>query len=230
MIFADRYNLNIIRHMKNKWLIITAIAFFLIISTNNFWEGLLGLLALPVFLLLGIFYLILLINFIRHFVFASKEKFADKHRVLILCFLLFVLSIVAIKPYGMINFDNLQGKDVLIAQQEAVANCTTTIKLNEGGRFVIRDICFGVTDIRGKYTIKNDTIYFDYGKTKRRRGSYYAFAVPQDLNVTSDKYIGTLMMFSDKTDTVGYPLRIIKYEIKKRPIAPSKPQQDQASQ
>lgn len=199
--------------MKDFWLLITAILFFIVISTNNFWEGLLGLWTYPAFILLGIIYLILLIYFIRQFVIAAKNKFADKHRVLILSVLLFVLSIVMIKPYGMINFDNLMGKDLLIAQQEGAANSTTTIKLKKSGRFLMRYISFGVTDVRGKYSIENDTIYFDYGKNQQQRTNYYEFAVISDQKKPSDQYIGTIKMYISKTDTIGYPLRIIKNEI-----------------
>ncbi len=199
-------------NMKDFWPLITAIAFFIVISTNNFWEGLLGFWTFPAFLLLGIIYLILLIYFIRQFVIAAKEKFADKHRVLILSVLLFVLSIVVIKPYGMINFDNLMGRDLLIAQQEGAANCTTTIKLKKGGRFLMRYICFGVTDVRGKYSIENDTIYFEYGKNQQQRTKHYEFAVIEEQNNPSDGYIGTISLFINKTDTIGYPLRIIKKE------------------
>jgi hypothetical protein len=95
--------------MKHKGLIITTIAFFLAVNTTYFWEGKLGLFAMPAFLILVLFYLGLAIALLRQLYFAFKEKFADKLRLVTLGLITTVLCLTFIFPFGIITFDRLSG-------------------------------------------------------------------------------------------------------------------------
>ena len=87
-----------------------------------------------------------------------------------------MLFIIFLKPNGIINFDRIRGKDLLIAQAEGAANCMTTFKLKNNNKFVERTICFGVTEISGTYYLKGDTIIFNSVKLNRYENEYYKFA------------------------------------------------------
>ncbi len=201
--------------MKQKGLFIATILFFLIVNTNYFWEGKLDFFAFPVDLLLVIAYLILGFLLLRQLFFAFKEKFKNKQRLLIIGTLVIILTMTFLKPNGLINFDKLQGKDLLVAEREGAANCMTTLKLKDNNTFIERTVCFGVMETKGNYELKGDTIFFkDIGLVRHESG-HYKFAVIQKSDSVKSKYLGNLVMYKSYSDTIKRELWITKNELTK---------------
>ncbi len=203
--------------MKRKALTITAIVFFLIVNTNYFWESKLGYIAFPAFIVLTIVYLVLLAGLIGQIYASIKEKFNNRQRLFNIVLLLAVLGLTFLFPGGLINFEFLEGKDLLIAQREGSANCTTTFKLKQNNKFIERRICFGVTEIKGDYKIKDDTIFFSNVELGRDEDEFYAYAVFKELNSNNKKLLGELVRFKNYSDTTGHELWITKNELTSQP-------------
>ena len=201
--------------MKQKGLFITTILFFLIINTNYYWEGKLGFFAFPTFLLLVIVYLVLAFLLLRQLFFVFRENFINKQRLVIIGTLMVVLTVSLLKPNGLINFDKLQGKDLLVAEREGAANCMTTLKLKENNTFTERTVCFGVMEIKGNYELKGDTIFFKNIGFVRYESDYYKFAVIQKSDGEKTKYLGDIVMYKSYSDTAGRELWITKNELTK---------------
>lgn len=201
--------------MKNKGLLITTIIFFLTVNTTYYWEGKLGLLAFPAFLVLVAIYLGLAIALVRELYLAVREKLVDKSRLLLIGLLTIVLALTFIKPFGLVNFDKLEGDNILIAEREGAANCMTTLKLKDDFTFIERNVCFGVTEIKGNYHLQNDTIYFDNVSVGRHENEFYKFAVVKPSKFDNSKILGDLIRYKDLTDTVGHELWITKNELNK---------------
>jgi hypothetical protein len=204
--------------MRNKGLIITTLIFFLLVNTTYFWEGKLGLIAFPAFLILVVVYIGLVIGFIRQLYFAIREKFNNKQRLLVLTILTVVITLTFFRPHGFIDFDKLQGDDLLVASREGGGNCTTTLKLKENNQFIERSVCFGVTEIKGTYEIKNDTIYFKNVELGRHENEFYKFAVIRQSKFSNKKNVFDLVRFENYTDTIGNELWITKNELNKLSI------------
>ena len=202
--------------MKNKGLIITIIVFFLLVNTTYYWEGKLGIFAMPAFLILLVVFVGLGVAMLRQLYFAFKEKFKDKHRILTIGILTTVLSLAFFKPFGLIDFDKFEGKDILIAQREGAANCMTTFKLKEDNKFTERSVCFGVTEIKGNYKIENDTIYFENVELGRHENEFYKFAVIRPSKFNNDNKHFDLVRYKDFNDTTGHELWIIKNDLHKQ--------------
>lgn len=137
--------------MKNKGLIITTIIFFLTVNTTYYWEGKLGFFKFPAFLILFAIYLALGVALEMQLHLAIQEKLVNKRRHILIGFLTFVLILTFFKPFGIINFDKLEGKNVLVAQREGAANCMTTFKLKNDFTFKELNVCFGVSKVNGTY-------------------------------------------------------------------------------
>ncbi len=170
---------------------------------------------MPITLLLVIVYFGLGIALIRQIYLAVKDKQKDKSRLLLIGFLILVLTLTFIKPFGLINFDELEGKDILIAQREGAANCMTTLKLKDNYTFRERIVCFSVTEIKGTYHFQNDTIYFDNNEISRDEKDFYRFAVIRPSKYYSNKKYFDLTRYKNLTDTVGHNLTITKNELNK---------------
>jgi hypothetical protein len=127
--------------LKSKGIIITTIVFFLLVNTTYYWEGKLGLFAIPAFMLLAVAALGLAIVLVRQLYFSSKEKFKQKQRLLVIGLLVSVLLLTFFWPLGIIDFDKLAGKDKLVAEREGSANCMTTLKLKEDYTFRELSVC-----------------------------------------------------------------------------------------
>ncbi len=201
--------------MKNKGLFITSVIFFLLVNTTYYWEGKLGLFAIPVFALLVAVYFGLAIALLRQIYFSVKEKFKQKHRFILIGVLTTVLLLAYLKPFGIVDFDKLEGTDILIAEREGAANCSTTLKLKDDSTFRERISCFGVSEIKGTFRVANDTIYFDNIKLGRQEEGFYKFAVIKPTKFDNSKIFGDLIRYKDLTDTVGDFLWIIKNDISK---------------
>jgi hypothetical protein len=204
--------------LKNKGLLITTIIFFLIVNTTYYWEGKLGLFAFPAFLILVIIFLGLGVALIRQIYLLVKEKFADKKQLINIGLLTLVLTLTFLKPFGLIDFDKLEGDNILIAEREGAANCMTTLKLKDNFTFTERSICFGVTETKGNYHLQNDTIYFDNVSVGRHENEFYKFAVVKPSKFDNSKIIGDLIRYKDFTDTTGHELWITKNDLNKLKI------------
>jgi hypothetical protein len=201
--------------MKNKGLIITTIIFFLTINTTYYWEAKLGIWAMPATLLLVIVYFGLGIALIRQIYFAIREKLTSKSRLLLIGLLTLVLILTFFEPFGLINFDKLEGDDILIAEREGAANCMTTLKLKDNFTFREKNVCFGVSEIKGNYHLQNDTIYFDNVELGRHENEFYKFAVVKPSKYNKDGKHFDLTRYNSLTDTVGRDLWITKNELNK---------------
>lgn len=202
--------------MKLKKLLITTITFFLLVNTTYFWEGKLGILAMLTALALIIVFLVLLIAVLKQMYLTIRERFKNKHRIILIFVMLLVLLLTVYKPNGLINFDRLEGKDLLVAVREGVAKCMTTLKLKENNKFVEREICFGIREIKGKYVIKNDTILF-YDNNLKSHNNYYKFAVftNEKSDYRGNLVKGGLRLYRNRNDTLTSELFIIKNELKR---------------
>jgi len=193
--------------LKNKRLIITAILFFIIINTTYYWEGKLGLFAMLTLLISGITWMVLAFALVREVYFAFAKKTDIKHRLTNIIILFIVLFLTWLKPDGIIDFDKLSGNDVLITQREGGGNCKTILKLKDNYTFTERSICFGVSEVKGKYYLKNDTIYFENEEAGIFKSEFYEFAV-----VRTDKSYQELILYTSRNDTIGLWLPVIKNE------------------
>lgn len=192
--------------MKYKKLILAIAAFFLVVNTSYFWESQLGFFAMLVFFVLVLAYLALVVALFRMLFVSFKEKFKDWQRVVVTAGLLVMLVVTFFKPAGVIDFDQLSGEDLLVAGNEGPANCTTTLKLKEHGIFVEKTICFGVDDVKGLYSIKNDTIFF---RNDGRNKDYYTYAILKRDGSKSR----IIVLYNGANDTIGHSLYIVKNEL-----------------
>lgn len=178
---------------------ILTLILFLTINTSYFWEGEFGLLFLIIIVIIFIIYFVLSIEFIRQLYISIKNKFSEKTRNVLLLFMFSCLTLILIKPEGLINFENLlEGENKIFAQAEGAANCTTTLKLNKDEKFIYENICFGIDRIKGEYKIKNDTVYFNSRKTLE----YEYGIIDKDENI--------IRLYRNKSDTKFYGLPILK--------------------
>ena len=185
------------------------------VNTTYYWEGKLGLFAIPAFVLLVIVYFALAITLLRQIYFSVKEKFKQKNRLVLVGLLTTVLLLTYFKPLGIFDFDKFEGTDVLVAEREGAANCLTILKLKDVYTFRERIGCFGVSEIKGTFRVVNDTIYFDNIQLGRQEESFYKYAVIKSTKFDNPKIFGDLIRFKDLTDTVGHFLWITKNELSK---------------
>ena len=175
---------------------------------------------------MGIFAMLAFLMLILYFLFLSgllagqiyrsiREKFKDKQRLVLIGVLTSVLALAFFYPNGLINFNELESDSVLVAQREGAANCMTTLKLKESGKFIERSVCFGVTETTGEYRVVGDTIYFENVDLGRDGSGFYEFAVIENEN-KKEKHLGDLVRFKNHSDTTGAPLWITKNELKKQ--------------
>ena len=199
--------------MKNKSLLNWTIAFFIIVNTSHFWEGKIGVFGMfSILILIGIFF-ILGIALVYQIVKSIQEKFVDKKRLILIGIMTLVLSTTLLKPNGLINFDRLEGKDILVAQREGGGNCLTRLKLKENQKFIKKSYCFGVSETRGKYEMKGDTVYFK-DKKGNQIEDFYEFGIIQKKDTTFTNNASTILLFdSDKEEKSNF-LLITKNEFK----------------
>lgn len=203
--------------MKRKGLITTVVIFFLLVNTTYYWEGKLGLFAMPVFLILTVVYFGLVIALIRQLYLSIKERFSNKFRLLNIGFLTAILTLTFFKPFGFIDFDKFEGENLLIARREGAANCMTTFKLKDDLTFKERNVCFGVTEIKGTYRIYNDTIYFFNVRRAKKEDIKYEFGVIEKLELYTENP-HALKLYKSKNDTIGFKYFITKNDLKVEPV------------
>ena len=117
-----------------------------------------------------------------------------------------VIGLTIYKPFGLINFDKIEGKDLLVAQREGAANCMTTLKLKENRNFVERSVCFGVDKTNGTYDLKNDTIWFS---NISRGNEFYKFGVIVELENEREE----IVLYHHVNDTMPLNLFVNKNEL-----------------
>ena len=200
--------------MKNKILLLTTFILLLIVNTTFFWEGKFGSFAMILSLILVIVYGVLIISLLYQIYLAIREKFNCKQRLISISIVAVVLILIYIRPDGIINFEKFQGNDLLIAEREGAANCYTSLKLKENKKFIEKSICFGVSEITGKYSIKGDSIFFSDVQLGRDKSEYYQFAVIKQSASENKKIIGELKRFMNYSDTLPHELWITKNELK----------------
>lgn len=201
--------------MKNKGLLITTIIFFLVVNTAYYWEGKLGFFAIPALFILAIIYLALGVALIRQIFFWIKEQFKDKTRLINIGILMAVLTLTFLKPLGLIDFDKLEGENVLVAEREGAADCRTIIKFKDNFTFKEQNICFGITETKGNYHLQNDTIYFDNVSIGRDENEFYKFAVIEPSKFNKDGKHFDLTRYKNLKDTTGHELWITKNALNK---------------
>jgi hypothetical protein len=196
--------------VKQKILLISVLIFFIIINTQYYWEAKLGLYSIPFLLILLLAYLSFIILLLRQIFLAINEKLVNNYRNGVIVVIILVLVITFFKPRGIIDFDKLNGDYVLIATREGAANCMTTLKLNKEMEFRELINCFGTSEIKGKYEIKNDTIFFKNVELGRHEKEFYEFAIIKPCKYCGNKKFFNLVRFKNKNDTVGHDLSIIE--------------------
>ena len=91
----------------------------------------------------------------------------------------------------------------------------TTFKLKKDNKFVERSVCFGVTETKGNYQLKGDTIFFSNVSLGRGDKDYYEFAIIKKSDSQNKKTLGDLIRYKNHSDTTGHELWIIKNDLTK---------------
>ena len=187
--------------MKHKTLLFITFIFFLLLNTTYYWEPMLGgwaMLSTVILLLAFIFLAIALC----YQIFLAIRKGGDKSRLILISILILVLSTTALRPGGIINFEKLEDKDLLIAGREGVANCFTILKLKENGTFYIRESCFGVDKNTGTYNINKDTVRFKFDSNLRNNKSFAFGIIKLDHN-HKGKTLGQIDFYKALNDSIA---------------------------
>lgn len=198
--------------MKKSLIIIISILYFLLFNLSRLWEKLPGLWDLILSGILFVGFLILAIVLIVQIVKMIKNKFALRIDIINSILLTTVLILTVIFPFGLIDFNKFEEPNLILAQYEGSANCTTTLKIKDSDRFIQRSICFGVDEYYGKYEIIADTIKLYYDK-KSSFDSKYAYGLILLDSIQTDKKIGKIIYYRDTLDDNPLPMRILQYDI-----------------
>lgn len=196
-------------------IIIVSLIFFVLVNTTYYWEGKMGAVAMLTTLLMIVYFVVLVILLLVQTYFAIGEKLQNKHRLFLLGLIAIVLTLTVFFPNGIVNFEKIESDIVFIAQREGVASSMTTLKLREDKTFKNRVVCFGIDETTGMYEIKGDTIFFKSNSWVRDKEDFYEFAVLERAKSPKEKYLGRLVQFEDKSDTIGMALEVIKNDISK---------------
>lgn len=197
--------------MKNKILLILLLLFFVLINTQYFWEGYTGSALMFIVLLLVIIFFILVGCLLYLLMRSLREKFSIRRRNITVGMLAVVLTLTIFFPKGFIDFERWEGRNVLVAEREGAANCSTTIKLKEDNKFSIKSICFGIEKESGNYKVSADTIYFNYTHYTKS-DKLYAFGVlKKDGNTITPHPV--IELFTSGSDTLPTFLFIEKNEL-----------------
>jgi hypothetical protein len=171
------------------------------VNTSYFWEAKLGFYSFPLLSILALTFLILAFVLLRQIILSIREKFKNRERSIAIILLSCVLALAFFKPTGIINFEIFESENVLIAEREGAANCTTKIKIKKDYSFIVKDICFAISEVTGTYTYKNDTLFFDNYNKSRTGEEFYEFAViKRDERISKKKL---LILYENKSDSIG---------------------------
>ena len=142
-----------------------------------------------------------------------KHRFAvpNKNREFIALFAIETLTFLF--PYGLIDFKKYEGKDLISAQREGVANCMMYLHLKEGGEFVEKQICFGVYEQKGSYQIKGDSIFFHFEADRTGIDKPALGIIINDK--FSEPLSKTMLYFKNRNDSTPLRLEVFKYDLPK---------------
>ena len=199
--------------MKKILIIIISIIYFLLVNTSRLWEKLPGLWDIIIMGVLVAGFIILTIILIVQIVKIFRNRFTQKINIINSVLLTTILTITAIFPFGIIDYNKFEEPNQIIAQYEGVANCTITLKIKYSNRFTQRNICFGADEYYGKYEMVDDTIKLFYNN-KSSFGSEYAYGLIILDSIQSDKRIGHILYYRDSTDENPLPMKILDYKLK----------------
>ena len=200
-------------NMKNKRILFISFLFLLLVNSAYFWLRLPSFWDMGITIILFLGYLALVLTLLTQIWLLYREKFKNKSRIVNIIVLSSVLLLTTIFPYGMYDFEKLEGHDVIIAQRESVANCTTTLKMKSSNRFVEKSVCFGVDRHEGEYAIIGDTIKFLFEK-ESNFSSKSAFGIIRLNKNPASKPIGEIIYYRNLHDLNPLSLRIMKYDLK----------------
>jgi hypothetical protein len=144
---------------KKNAILIFSMAVFMMINTAYFWEGFFGPWGILIDLMLIITYIVLIVYLLLTLI---KKKSRDTYFIYKTGLSIILLGLIAYRPFGLINFEQFESKDLLIAEAESTIGCTTVLKLKEDSKFLLRENCWGVYKYAGNYTIKQDTAFLSY--------------------------------------------------------------------
>ncbi len=199
--------------MKKNLIIVLSIIYFLFVNSSYFWEKLPGLWDMVLTGILFLSFVILAIILIFQIIKMIRNKFSSKITIINCIILTTVLTVTALYPLGIVDFRKFEGIDLILAQYEGAANCTTTLKIKKENRFIQRRICFGIDEYYGNYRIDGDTIKLHYDE-KSSFGSKYAYGLIKLDSIKNDKNYGLILYYRDSVDNDPLPMRILEYRIK----------------
>lgn len=178
------------------------IILFLLVNTTYYWEGELEFLPFSLTLLLVTFDVGLIIIFVREFFFAYKESFEIKYRIVTIGILSIGLIISFCRQYKLLGISDFQSKELLTGMrgfEGPNSNCITTIKFNSNYTFQERNLCNGISMVKGTYRISDDTIYFQEFNKGKKEDVKYDFAVIEKQDFyTENEY--ALVLYKNKKD------------------------------
>ena len=190
---------------KQKRLIYIGVIFFLIINPSYYWTKYVNFfLLLFLLLLFGFTYIYLIAKFFIRLNGAFREKFNNKSNLTAIIVVGVVLVLISLRPYGIINYDELEGENLFVANMEGVANCETYLKLKDNNKFKYTSYCFGIDEIRGVYELDGDTIFFF---PKKQDYHLYNYAIIRNSN--------KLMMYHNESDSLRLPFTILENNLHK---------------
>ena len=166
---------------------------------------------ISVFVLFLVF-IILVISFLFQVKKAFEEKFNNRNRRYLITFMLFVLGVTVWRPFGLVDFEKFEGKDVFVADAEGAANCHSILKLKDNKRFTFTSICFGVNKVKGTYSVTGDTIKF-VSFDRKEQHPKLKFAIVRPTKFFNSKIKSDVLMYFDDNDTVKRPLLVTMNEI-----------------
>lgn len=194
--------------MRHKALYIATTIFFILVNTAYYWDSDLGAFSMLTFLLICLYFIILLSYLIAQLFFLGIEKTNKKPRIILILFMAVILGLSAAYSGGIIPFNKLESKPLLIAQAEGAANCMTTLTLRANKTFVESTVCFGTSKTTGNYYITGDTIYFSNISPGRGNSPNYAFGVITQLQSPNASSESVLIRYESAIDTIGQTLWI----------------------
>lgn len=196
--------------MNNKSIIILAGVFFLMVNTSYFWFKLPGMWDLAITLILFAGFILLAGAFFRQLWLAYGSGFKSKARNLRTTILFFVLASSIAFPFGIIDFANLDGEPLLIAERVNSSDCKVVIKLKENDLFLEEDYCLGVERGGGTYIMDGDTIRFSFeGESLGEYNRAKAFIQPSQNPKKNDK----LIYLRDKKGLLPITMEIVTNEL-----------------
>lgn len=177
---------------------LAASLFFLLLQTSYFWEKELGIFAMFSFLGMALAFLFFCGMLCWEALLVVRERGKDRQRLRFIGILLVMLSLTVWDPNGLVDYAKFEARTVLTAHAEGAADCSNTLVLRSDHTFIERIVCFGLSETRGTYFIKNDTLFFEDVKLGRHQTTYDAFAILSISQPTGQPNYGRL--FRQKED------------------------------